>query len=41
VDRGGGKLFVLGNLQDITNEKNLQKRLDELDSGSRKNVPIK
>jgi hypothetical protein len=41
VDRGGGRLFVLGNLQDITNEKNLQRRLDELDSGSRKNVPIK
>jgi hypothetical protein len=41
VDRGGGKLFVLGNLQDITNEKNLQKRLEELDSGSRKNIPIK
>jgi hypothetical protein len=41
VDRGGGKLFVLGNLQDITNEKNLQKRLEELDSGSGKNVPIK
>jgi hypothetical protein len=35
VDRGGGKLFVLGNLQDITNEKNLQKRLAELDPGKR------
>ncbi|MDR1900391.1 MAG: hypothetical protein LBQ55_10310, partial [Treponema sp.] len=32
VDRGGGRLFVLGNLQDITSEKNLQKRLAELDS---------
>jgi hypothetical protein len=41
VDRGGGKLFVLGNLQDVTNEKNLQRRLEELDSGSGKNVPIK
>jgi hypothetical protein len=33
VDRGGGKLFVLGNIQDITGEKKLQKRLAELDSG--------
>lgn len=32
VDRGGGKLFVLGNIQDITGEKKLQKRLAELDS---------
>jgi hypothetical protein len=31
VDRGGGKLFVLGNIQDITSEKNMQKRLAELD----------
>ncbi|MDR1211194.1 MAG: hypothetical protein LBK40_03065, partial [Spirochaetaceae bacterium] len=29
VDRGGGRLFVLGNLQDITTEKNLQKQLAE------------
>jgi methyl-accepting chemotaxis protein len=41
VDRGDGKLFVLGNIQDITSEKNMQKRLAELDSGSRKNLPIK
>jgi hypothetical protein len=32
VDRGGGKLFVLGNIQDVTGEKKLQKRLAELDS---------
>jgi hypothetical protein len=38
VDRGGGKLFVLGNIQDITGEKNLQKRLAELDS--KKSLPI-
>jgi hypothetical protein len=31
VDRGDGKLFVLGNIQDITSEKNMQKRLAELD----------
>jgi hypothetical protein len=31
VDRGQGRLFVLGNLQDITSEKNMQKRLEELD----------
>jgi methyl-accepting chemotaxis protein len=31
VDRGGGRLFVLGNLQDITSEKNLQRRLAELE----------
>jgi hypothetical protein len=30
VDRGNGKLFVLGNIQDITSEKNMQKRLAEL-----------
>ncbi|MDR1099409.1 MAG: hypothetical protein LBL28_02900 [Treponema sp.] len=29
VDRGQGRLFVLGNIQDITNEKNLQKHLAE------------
>ena len=31
VDRGNGKLFVLGNLQDVTNEKILQKRIAELE----------
>jgi hypothetical protein len=31
VDRGGGRLFVLGNIQDITSEKNMQKRLAEFD----------
>jgi uncharacterized protein (DUF2062 family) len=35
VDRGDGKLFVLGNIQDITNEKNMQKRLAELDRGKK------
>jgi hypothetical protein len=30
VDRGKGRLFVLGNIQDITSEKNMQKRLEEL-----------
>ncbi|MDR2133744.1 MAG: hypothetical protein LBP27_01455 [Treponema sp.] len=39
VDRGNGKLFVLGNIQDITSEKKMQKRLAELDPG--KNSPIK
>ncbi|MDR1277281.1 MAG: hypothetical protein LBK02_00860 [Treponema sp.] len=29
VDRGEGRFFVLGNIQDITNEKNLQKHLAE------------
>jgi hypothetical protein len=29
VDRGGGRLFILGNLQDITPEKNLQKQFAE------------
>jgi hypothetical protein len=29
VDRGGGRLFILGNIQDITTEKNLQKLLAE------------
>jgi methyl-accepting chemotaxis protein len=33
VDRGGGKLFVLGNIQDVTGEKDLRKRLAELDPG--------
>jgi sensor histidine kinase regulating citrate/malate metabolism len=31
VDRGEGKLFVLGNIQDITQEKKMQKRLAELE----------
>jgi hypothetical protein len=35
VDRGEGKLFVLGNIQDITSEKNMQKRLAELDTKRR------
>jgi methyl-accepting chemotaxis protein len=35
VDRGQGRLFVLGNIQDITDEKKLRKRLEELDSGER------
>ncbi|MDR0623724.1 MAG: hypothetical protein LBG10_04775 [Treponema sp.] len=39
VDRGNGRLFVLGNIQDITGEKNMQKRLAELDS--KKSLPIK
>jgi hypothetical protein len=30
VDRGNGKLFVLGNIQDITNEKKMRDRLSEL-----------
>jgi hypothetical protein len=29
VDRGDGRLFILGNLQDITTEKNLQRQLVE------------
>jgi sensor histidine kinase regulating citrate/malate metabolism len=29
VDRGGGRLFILGNLQDITTETQLQRRLTE------------
>jgi hypothetical protein len=41
VDRGEGRYFVLGNIQDITGEKNIQKRLAELDSGSGKKLPIK
>jgi hypothetical protein len=41
VDRGQGRYFVLGNIQDITGEKNIQKRLEELDSGGGKNLPIK
>ncbi|MDR1566242.1 MAG: hypothetical protein LBS48_03030 [Treponema sp.] len=34
VDRGQGRIFVLGNLQDITEEKRLQRRLAELDPGT-------
>jgi hypothetical protein len=30
VDRGQGRLFVLGNIQDVTSEKDMQKRLAEL-----------
>jgi hypothetical protein len=36
VDRGGGKFFVLGNIQDITGEKNLQKQLAEMAGGVKK-----
>jgi hypothetical protein len=36
VDRGSGKLFVLGNIQDITGEKSMQKRLAELEPGKGK-----
>jgi sensor histidine kinase regulating citrate/malate metabolism len=32
VDRGQGRLFVLGNIQNVTEEKKMQKRLAELDS---------
>ncbi|MDR0585740.1 MAG: hypothetical protein LBG26_00715 [Treponema sp.] len=39
VDRGQGRLFVLGNIQDVTDEKKLQKRLAELDSGG-KMLPV-
>jgi uncharacterized membrane protein SpoIIM required for sporulation len=35
VDRGQGRLFVLGNIQDITHEKKMQKRLEELDAGGK------
>jgi hypothetical protein len=31
VDRGNGKLFVLGNIQDITAEKKMEDRLTQLD----------
>jgi sensor histidine kinase regulating citrate/malate metabolism len=34
VDRGGGRLFVLGNIQDITNEKKMQEQLAGLDKHS-------
>jgi sensor histidine kinase regulating citrate/malate metabolism len=34
VDRGQGRHFVLGNIQDVTGEKKMQKRLAELDSGA-------
>jgi hypothetical protein len=39
VDRGNGRLFVLGNIQDVTGEKTMQKRLAELDL--KKSLPIK
>ncbi|MDR3139769.1 MAG: PAS domain S-box protein [Treponema sp.] len=29
LDRGNGRLFILGNIQDITNEKNLERQLAE------------
>jgi hypothetical protein len=38
VDRGNGKLFILGNLQDITNEKKLQKQLGEEAAKSREEI---
>jgi hypothetical protein len=38
VDRGNGKLFILGNLQDITNEKKLQKQLAEEAAKSREEI---
>jgi hypothetical protein len=38
VDRGNGKLFILGNLQDITNEKNLQKQLAEEAAKNREEI---
>jgi hypothetical protein len=38
VDRGNGQLFILGNLQDITNEKKLQKQLGEEAAKSREEI---
>jgi hypothetical protein len=38
VDRGSGKLFVLGNLQDITKEKELQKKLTAESEKSREEI---
>jgi hypothetical protein len=38
VDRGNGKLFILGNLQDITGEKKLQKQLAEEAVKSREEI---
>jgi hypothetical protein len=38
VDRGGGRLFILGNLQDITPEKQLQRQLTEEAQKSREEI---
>jgi hypothetical protein len=38
VDRGGGRLFILGNLQDITTEKRLQRQLEEEAQRSREEI---
>jgi uncharacterized protein (DUF2062 family) len=38
VDRGGGRLFILGNLQDITTEKNLRRQLAEEVQKSREEI---
>jgi sensor histidine kinase regulating citrate/malate metabolism len=38
VDRGNGRLFILGNLQDITTEKHLQKQLVEEAQKSREEI---
>jgi hypothetical protein len=38
VDRGGGRLFILGNLQDITTERQLQKQLVEEAQKSREEI---
>jgi hypothetical protein len=38
VDRGGGRLFILGNLQDVTTEKRLQKQLTEEVQKSREEI---
>jgi sensor histidine kinase regulating citrate/malate metabolism len=38
VDRGGGRLFILGNLQDVTTEKRLQRQLVEEAEKSREEI---
>jgi hypothetical protein len=38
IDRGGGGLFIMGNLQDITNESYLQRQLSEKAQKSREEV---
>jgi hypothetical protein len=38
VDRGGGRLFILGNLQDVTTEKHLQKQVVEEAQKSREEI---
>jgi hypothetical protein len=38
VDRGNGQLFILGNLQDISSEKQLQKKLMEEAEKSREEM---